>query len=436
MIILICTLLHLLFMSPAVNYTPADNPAFRSLLTVPVQALLVSDDDGTRPARATAEEFKTWIDFANRAFRRAKVRFEFKPEYDWDTLHNTVINNITGTSDSNWIEARSLGNKIAAEYPGKIVVFIRHGPESQPSGGGFSWCTYDFVAMGGFANMNHCGHSHIDALAHEIGHYFGLQHTFSGGPLPDVAAAESRLTSANNDPNVFDGDGFTDTLPDPCISSLECRRIPEITLNGRKFRLPRTNLMSYYDERVSLSVQQINRVRWILEKRIANKMATLRNSPGSGKMEAENLRILNTSDCSTTIQNMKNFGPGNWSNQAQLFCGAQKNGTITLELPVTESTTYQLIVYATLAPDFGIIECRVDEKQTGKPQDLYYQLVLPSGPLDLGEIKLSKGTHQITFTATKKHTASTGYKFGIDAIELHAKRTHKTGTQRGIGNTQ
>ena len=38
--------------------------------------------------------------------------------------------------------------------------------------------------MGSFSAMNHCGHPHLDALAHEIGHYLGLPHTFAGDPFP------------------------------------------------------------------------------------------------------------------------------------------------------------------------------------------------------------------------------------------------------------
>ena len=220
---------------------------------VPIRAVIVSDDDGARTARVTPRQISQWVDFANRTFAAAGIHFDFSPTRGVTPLNNTVINRITGSSDTNWNEAKRLGNEIAARFPDALVVFFRYGPGEHPTGAGFSWTNYNFVVMPGFADARHCGHKHVDALAHEIGHYLGLPHTFAADPFESAAAAETYLAAGGGTAGVFDGDGFGDTPPDPSIRSLECDRTREITLGGVAFRLPRQNIMSYYDERVRLS---------------------------------------------------------------------------------------------------------------------------------------------------------------------------------------
>ena len=56
-----------------------------------------------------------------------------------------------------------------AAYPGTFAVFFRWGPDALPTGGGFSWYDYNFVTMGGWDDMEHCGHSHWESLGHELG---------------------------------------------------------------------------------------------------------------------------------------------------------------------------------------------------------------------------------------------------------------------------
>ena len=63
----------------------------------------------------------------------------------------------------------------------------RFGPSRAPSREAFSGLILDYVVMGGFATMSHCGHPHLDAFAHELGHFFGLSHTF---PAPDVPGSD------------------------------------------------------------------------------------------------------------------------------------------------------------------------------------------------------------------------------------------------------
>ena len=169
---------------------------------------------------------------------------------------------------------------------------------------------------------------------------------------------------------MFDGDGFGDTPPDPSIRSLECDRRQEITLGGIAFRLPRQNIMSYYDERAGLSPLQIRRVRWVLDARSAGGMALPRNTAARDPIEAESLEVLAEEGARTSVQRMSGFGVEQWSDEAQLFI------------------------------------------------DLYAPMVLPSGAIPLGSETLERGAHRLTFTSVGKSDASLGFRFGIDCIEL------------------
>lgn len=386
--------------------------------SVPVQAVIVSDDDGGRRARVTTTQFAQWVRFANGAFRRANIQFTFHPQANVDHLRSTIINNMTGTGDANWHAAKRLGNEIATRYPRRLVVFVRHGPGSSASGGGFSSTDYDFVVMGGFKDMNHCGHPHFDALAHEIGHYLGLPHTFAAEPFRDLDEAARHLARHGMAADSFDGDGFDDTLPDPAIRPFECERMGRIRLHGKVFVLPRRNLMSYYDERDSLSPQQIERVHWVLGRRWHFDMGLPRNRPGPDFLEAEAMEVVGMRGASTSVQPMDGFGVGDWSGGKQRLCNATAGGVMTLKLPIAKEGTYRVTVYATLAPDFGVVQCAINGRPCGRPTDLYFPIVLPTGPIQLGRVHLPVGTHRLSFQVTGKHAGSIGYKFGIDAVEL------------------
>ncbi len=385
-------------------------------ITLRMQAIRVADDDGSRGAYVSTKKIGEWVDFANRCFAPAGIQFVFRPdEGGFASVNNTALNNMTGVTDANWREAKRRGNEIAARYPKKLVVFFRHGPGEKAIAGGFSWWDYNFVAMPGRDDAVHCGHPHTDALAHEIGHYLGLAHTFAAGPFESIKEAEAYLKRMHGSPACFDGDGLADTLPDPSIKPLECNRTETVSLNGVEFVLPRRNLMSYYDERDTLSPQQVARARWFAATRLANDMGMPSNSDAKSPIEAGKMEVLDKRDCKPGSISPRG---GNWSGRAHLYCSPGQAGSITLGLPVEKRGDYWLSLYAMQAPGFGIVQAFVDDKPIGEPFDAYAPVTVPSGQRSLGLVALSKGEHRLRFDVTGKNDSSSGYAFAIDCLEL------------------
>jgi hypothetical protein len=393
-------------------------------LTVRFQAVQVSDDDGKRAGAVTTDQVKQWVDKANAIYAAADVRFLYDPASDFATLKSTLLNDMSGDTDTNWKSEVDAGNRAAAGYPGRLVVFFRHGPGKQATGGGFSSEDYNFVVMPGFGTSV-CGYQNIGALAHELGHYLGLSHPFAR-IFSSLQDAQSYFTAHGDDPTVFDGDGLSDTPPDPFIDApaYQCGAVASITLDGRNFPLPRTNIMSYYGstagvDRTDVTVQQTDIVRWLLVLRANHGMATPTNVDVADAIDFTSLPIKDRNGVDASVQDMSAFGDySRWLGDRQLFCSAQANGLIDFSVSVAAKGKYALNLYATMAPNFGRVQTLVDGIPLGEPIDLHGLLVLPTGKLPVGTLELSVGTHTVGFRVVGKADASNGYAFGLNELTL------------------
>ncbi len=83
---------------------------------------------------------------------------------------------------------------------------------------------------------------------------------------------------------------------------------------------------------------------------------------------------------------------------------------------------YLLNLFATHAPDYGVLEVEVDDILVNDYVDLYAPFIYASGQIGMGPYFLTKGTHQMLFKVAKKNDLSTGYNFGLDAITVEFQK--------------
>ena len=159
----------------------------------------------------------------------------------------------------------------------------------------------------------------------------------------------------------------------------------------------------------------------------ANDALWLRLEPPGSEVptvryEAESMPVLAKAKSTSSSQNMSDFHASMWSGGHQLFCGAERGGSIDLGFDVPVAGSYRIRILATAAPDFGVIHAALDGKRVGPTFDLYAGRVCPAGSLELGEFRLQAGRHRLRIAAADKNVRSANYFFGLDAVDLMAKK--------------
>lgn len=138
----------------------------------------------------------------------------------------------------NWAELQTLHHQA---YRINIFFAEEVWVDNEPVGG--------FASLGGVANPNSGGlmisKSGLGSIPHEMGHYFGLFHTFeSGDELVDGSNCDTSgdfICDTPADP------GDPDTNPPETLINTQCRFIAPLTdANGEFFDPDVGNIMSYY----------------------------------------------------------------------------------------------------------------------------------------------------------------------------------------------
>lgn len=324
-----------------------------------------------------------------------------------------------GQNDLRWQVDAEKADELAAKYPGKLTVFYRQKPVAEPVGrGNFFWWDYNFAVIS-IAETTICEKPDDTGLAHEIGHYLGLGNTFKT-LFTDKTTAEEAYNRAGYQLASFDGDTFTDTVPDIFVQAPEFQCGTENTINlaNAAIEVPRNNLMSFYPPRTTLTPQQSARARYWLAFRYRNEMVVPSNRNLKNGFEMENITILENRWTSSQVQDMTPYSARNWSGGKQLGVTAGYGSGLMVEFSVDADAVYLLTLYATTSPDYGILEVEVDDILVNDYVDLYAPFVYPTGPVGMGPYYLTKGTHQMLFKVIKKNDLSSGYNFGLDAITV------------------
>jgi len=135
-------------------------------------------------------------------------------------------------------------------------------------------------------------------------------------------------------------------------------------------------------------------------------------------VEAESLKVLETSGDKAAPQNMKGFGP-QWSGNSQILANTNAAGDyVVLAVPVENDGTYQVSAYFTMADDFGQIQLMIDGKPMGVVFDGYNDKVIHTDRLNMGKAYLKKGDNPFRFQVVGKRESSENYYFGLDCLIL------------------
>ncbi len=394
-------------------------PAFAGVprLTLSLQPVVLADDDGSRQAQITGVEIGKWVGYANRVWKAANIVLEQKAPAI--SLRSTLLNSMMGEADPDWDRERQEANAVAGRFQGKLVVFFRYGPGTEPTRQSFSWTDVNFIVMSGYRGNVACGQENISLLAHEIGHYLGLAHPFNRS-FPTLLEAERHFRSSGGKPEIFDNDGLDDTPPAPFVRGLQCSADASMTLAGVSFRIPRDNVMSYYyppgphSEPRHLTPQQIAWSRRVAELRLMGAGPLPANPGGGARIEFEDL----ATEASDGVQTDITTASGSWSAGSFVFCRALARGWMEVPLRVERSGRYRLELYGALGPDYGNMRVLLDGRRVGPDVRGWAPLVTPTGPIRLAFRKLTAGTHSLRFVVSGKDTASKGFNFGLDCLRL------------------
>ena len=142
----------------------------------------------------------------------------------------------------------------------------------------------------------------------------------------------------------------------------------------------------------------------------------------AGAIECETMAIAARSpNLQISVQD-SGLHEGEWSAGEQLFVQAARVGDyVELAIPVVDGKPRKVTIYATKAPDYGILKLSINGQPAGNDFDGYNTEAIASGPIELGTFEPKDGKLLLRVEVTGANPAARGarYYFGLDCIVLH-----------------
>ena len=121
-------------------------------------------------------------------------------------------------------------------------------------------------------------------------------------------------------------------------------------------------------------------------------------------------------------QGMKNFG-SQWSGDAHMLWDGAVNDSMETSIVIDKESKYNLQFQLTKAPDYGQFDIYLDEKLIASKIDLYAKDVVLSDLINVSELQLNKGQHNIRFKLLGSNEKASPYRknrylLGLDYIKI------------------
>lgn len=384
-------------------------------ISLPTYAYTLSDTDGGRTALITATQIDSWVADTNTKLTKANINLTFDSSNNFGAINNSTINNSDLASSNNLpSNVISTGDAYAANNPTYVTMFFRYGPNSTPVGSGYSGTGIDFIALPSFDYTTLCGSQNIEIMAHEVGHYLGLPHTFAH-QYATYSDLGSYFTFTSSNPDDFDGDGILDTGPDPYVNNYatRCANSGTLTINDTKFNIPYGNTMSYYGTiTTGFTTQQAKIMRQVALVRFGTSLTSL--VPGTTKEVFEGESMTVSSGINYTA---RNTNENQWSNGQDLYWQPSNIGEeLSLAFTVATAGTYTVYLGLTYDSYFGQFRYKLNGVETSSSYDSYRTRTSISGGKSIGSFELIAGTNTLTITLAGQNSKSSGVVHGLDYI--------------------
>ena len=141
----------------------------------------------------------------------------------------------------------------------------------------------------------------------------------------------------------------------------------------------------------------------------------------AGAVECETLPIAAHAEGMPFEVQAAGLHEGMWSGGKQLFVRARKVGDfIELALPTAAKGKCKMALYATKAPDYGIVKFTINGEPAGANFDGYHSEAIASGPIELGSFEPKDGKLLLRAEVVGANPASNAarYLFGLDCVVL------------------